>query len=316
MLRSRLSLVLALATAALAPSCGGSKPPAVAGAPKVDLDADPLALLPSAAIVVANVDAKALFGAPTIGPQIAELADKLVPLGADAGFEAKRDVDRIVVGSYAQGGNDVAAIVSGRFDEAKLAAATKSRSGAGITKATYAGMATYAVGQGAYVVLTGKTIVAGNPVAVHRVLDRIHDGKTGRAMPAWVVDTLQTPGAEIAAAGDFATQPLAAVAIGMVKLPWIAGVKEVRVLGDVKPPGMDVAATLTYGTGEQASAASDGVKSLGSMLNLLGPLIGGMSVHDLAVETKGSDMQCKFAVDDRTLEKLLSMAPRAIPGAK
>jgi hypothetical protein len=305
--------VLALAFVA---SCGGAKPPVIAAPPKVDLDADPLALLPSAAIVVVNVDAKGLFGAESIGPQIAELADKLVPLGSDAGFDAKRDVDRIVVGSYAMGGNDVAAIVSGRFDEAKIAAATKTKSGAAITKAMVDGMATYAVGQGVYVVLTGKTLVAGNPETVHRVLDRIHDGKTGRAMPSWVVDTLQTPGAEIAAAGDFATQPLAAVAIGMVKLPWIAGVKEVRALGDVKPDGLDVAATLTYGTGDQASAAADGVKSLGTMLNLLGPLIGGISVHDLAVEAKGSDMQCKLTVDDKTLQKLLSMAPHVIPGAK
>ncbi len=100
----------------------------------------------------------------------------------------------------------------------------------------------------------------------------------------------------------------------MVKLPWIAGTKEVRVLADVKPPGMEVAATLTYGSGEQASAAADGVKGLGTMLNLLGPLIGGMSVHDLAVETKGADMHCKFAVDEKTLQKLLSMAPHAVPG--
>jgi hypothetical protein len=50
------------------------------------------------------------------------------------------------------------------------------------------------------------------------------------------------------------------------------------------------------------------------MLNLLGPLVGGLSVHDLAVEPKGDDVKSTFAVDDRTLEKLLSMAPRALPG--
>jgi len=303
-----------LVALALVASCGGAKPAAVAAPPKVDLDADPLALLPPSAIVVANVDAKALFGAEAIGPQIVELADKLVPLGADSGFDAKRDVDRILVASYTRDGKDVAAVVSGRFDEAKLAAATKAKNGAPITKASYAGMDTYGVGQGIYAVLTGKTVVAGNPEAVHRVLDLVHDGKTGRTMPAWVADTLKTPGAEIAAAGDFSGQPLTAVAIGMVKLPWIAGTKEVRLLADVKPPGLDVTATLTYPTGEQASAAADGVKGLGTMLNLLGPLIGGMSVHDLAVEAKGADMQCKFAVDEKTLQKLLSMAPHAVPG--
>jgi hypothetical protein len=295
-------------------SCGGSKVVAAPAAPKIDLDADPLALLPSAAIVVANVDAKAVFASASIGGPIAAMADKLVPLGDDAGFQAKRDVDRIVIGSYAQTGNDVAAIVSGRFDEAKIAAATKSRSGAAITKTAYDGMDTYAVGQGVYTVLTGKTLVAGSVAGVHRVLDRIHDGHVVRAMPSWVVDTLQTPGASIAAAGDFASQPLAAVAVGMVKLPWIAGIKEVRVLGDLKAPGMNVAATLTYGTAEQASSGADGVKSLDTMINLLGSLIGGMKVQDLAVDVKGADLQCKFALDDPTLQKLLAMAPHVIPG--
>ena len=90
------------------------------------------------------------------------------------GADRLQEVSTRVVGP--QGGNDVAAIVSGRFDESKLAAATKTNRGAAITKTMYAGTATYAVGQGVYVVLTGKTIVAGNPETVHRVLDRIHDG--------------------------------------------------------------------------------------------------------------------------------------------
>jgi hypothetical protein len=311
MLRGTLLVALAFVV-----SCGGSKVVAAPAAPKVDLDADPLALLPWAAIVVANVDAKAVFASTSIGPQVVALVDKLVPLGDDVGFQAKRDVDRVLVGSYTQTGNDVAAIVTGRFDEAKLAAATKSKTGAAITKATYDGMDTYAVGQGVYTVLTGKTIVAGSPSGVHRVLDRIRDGNVVRAMPSWVIDTLQAPGAEVAAAGDFASQPLAAVSVGMLKLPWIAGIKEVRVLGDLKAPGMNVAATLTYGTPTQASAGADGVKSLDTMINLLGPLIGGMKVQDLAVETKGADLQCKFALDDQTLQKLLAMAPHVIPGAR
>jgi hypothetical protein len=309
MLRWLAALALALPLA-----CGSAKPPAAAGAPKVDVDADPLALLPPSAVVVANVDAKALFEAPTIGPPIVALADKLVPLGADAGFDAKRDVDRILVGSYSESGRDVAAIVTGRFDVAKLASATKSKGGAPLTRATYAGIDTCSVGQGVYAVLTSKTVVAGDPDAVHKVLDRIHEGALARALPAWVLETVQTPGAEIAAAGDFESKPLAAVSVGMVKLPWLAGVTQVRALADVKPPGLSVTATLTYPTGEQASAAADGVRSLGTMLNLLGPLVGGLSVHDLAVEPKGDDVKSTFAVDDRTLEKLLSMAPRALPG--
>ena len=300
---------------ACAGACGGkgARPPEAA---KADLDADPLALLPPAAVVVASVDARALFDAPGLGAKLAALADGLLPLGPDAGFEARRDVDRIVVGSYAQAGVDFAAIVSGRFDTGKLAAAATSRSGAPILRTMYAGVATYAVGQGVYAVLTGKTVVAGTSEGVRRVLDRVHDGKPGRALPAWVLETLQTPGAEVAVAADLASQPLPAIAIGALRLPWTEGIRQVRALGDLQKPGMNVAATLTYGTEAQASAAADGAQTLGTLLKLLGPLLGGVSVRDLEVQARGADVQCKLAVDEPTLAHLLALAPRALPEAR
>jgi len=293
-------------------ACGG-KGANAGGENKLDLDSDPLALLPGSAVIVANVDARSLWDSTTVGPQLGAIADRLMPLGDDVGFEAKRDVDRVVLASYATGGIDVAAIVSGRFDEAKLEGTTKTKSGGAVTKTMYAGRATYAAGGAVWAVLTAKTVVASTSEAVRRVLDKVQTGKIERAEPPWVIETLQTPGAELAVAGDFASQPLVAASIGAVNLPWLEGLHVARVIGNFQKPGMNVAATLTYGDAQQASSAADGVRTVTGWIKLLGPFLGGVSLQNLDVQTAGTDMQCKFAVDDQTLSSILGLAPRFLP---
>jgi hypothetical protein len=307
--------ILILLAGCLLFACGG-KGANAGGESKVDLDSDPLALLPGSAVIVANIDARSLWDSTTVGPQLAAIADRLVPLGDDAGFEAKRDVDRVVLASYATGGIDVAAIVSGRFDEAKIDAATKTNGGAPVTTTMYAGRATHAAGGGVWCVLTDKTLVAGTSDAVRRVLDKVQTGKIERDEPPWVIETLQTPGAEIAVTGDFASQPLVAASIDALQLPWLEGLHVARVIGNFQKPGMNVAATLSYGDAQQASSAADGVRTVTGWIKLLGPFLGGVSLQNLDVQTAGTDMQCKFAVDDQTLSSLLGLAPRFLPAAQ
>jgi hypothetical protein len=292
-------------------ACGGK----VAATPveaKLDLDSDPLALLPSSAVVVANLDAKAMFASASVGSQLAALADSLLPLGAEAGFDAKRDVDRVVLGGYTSTGADTVAIVSGRFDVGKIAATTQSRSGAAIVHAMYAGRDTYAAGPAMYSVLTEKTVVAGTGDGVRRTLERIQDKKIERAMPAWVEETLATPGAEMALAADFTSQPVTVAAIGSVPLPWLTGLHVAKIIGNFEKPGMNVAATLSYGEPSQADSAADGVRSADVWLKLLGGFLGGLSVQDLDVKTDGKDLKCKFGVDDQTLARLLAFVPRLL----
>ena len=81
---------------------------------------DALALLPGNAIAAGTVDARAFFGSQTFGADLAKLVEKYVPIGAEAGFQASRDVDRVTFASYSYQGIDVAAIVIGRFDSAKI----------------------------------------------------------------------------------------------------------------------------------------------------------------------------------------------------
>jgi hypothetical protein len=309
-----LPFSLPLALVLVFGACGG-KGASSGGSSREDLDGDPLALLPASPVFAGNVDARSLYADATVSAQLAALTDKLVPLGDDAGFQPSRDVDRVVFAGYAStvAPGDVAAIVRGRFDPAKIAAATKAKNGAPIVRGAYANQTTYAVAGVTYAVLTPKTVVAGTGDGPRRVLDRIKAGSFERALQPWVVDTLQTTGAEVAVAADFATQPIASAAIGSLKLPWLQGMRTARVIGNFQAPGMNVAATLSYGVPQQAEAAADGVRFVDGWLKLLGPLLGGVRLQNLQVGTDQSDMRCKFAVDGQTLGSLLVLAPRLLP---
>src|SRR5215472_63651 len=133
--------------------CGGSKDSVTAKDPSgltpEQIDADPLALLPGSAVVLAVVDARAFYKSSSVGPQVALVAEKLVPIGDEAGFSPSRDVDRVTLAAYALSGADVAAVVGGRFDGAKIDLAaqnhTPTKGGGTIVASQYAGRTLYTV---------------------------------------------------------------------------------------------------------------------------------------------------------------------------
>jgi len=43
------------------------------------------------------------------------------------------------------------------------------------------------------------------------------------------------------------------------------------------------------------------------------PILGGAGIRNLQVGADGSDVQCKFAVDDQSLRTLLALLPRFLP---
>jgi hypothetical protein len=299
-------------------ACGGKGANAGGGA-RGDLDGDPLALLPGSAVVVANLDARAIFDNGTVGAPVAAIAARFVPLGDDAGFQASRDVDRITLGSYATGAVDVAAVLRGRFDPEKIAAATKATDGADIVRGVYGGRTTYTVSSGAgtvttvaYCVLSAKTVVAGTGDGLRRLLEHVQSGTLERSMAPWAAQTLDTPGADVAVAADFSGQPVAAAAIGSVRLPWLNGLRVARVIGNFEPPGLNVAATLTYTEAGQAQSAVAGVRSVDSWLKVLGPLFGGVRLQNLQVAADGANVESKFALDDQALRVALAFAPRLL----
>jgi hypothetical protein len=301
-------------------ACG--KGPNTGGETRGDLDGDPLALLPGSAVVLANLDARAIFDNGTVGAPVSAIVERFMPLGDDAGFQAPRDVDRIALASYATGSVDVAAVLRGRFDTAKIAAATKTTHGADIVRGLYGGRTTYTVtstvGASAtratvmFCVLSAKTVVAGTGDGVRRLLERLQNGTFDRSMPPWASQTLDTPGAEVAVAADFAAQPVAAAAIGSVRLPWLNGLRVARVLGNFQAPGMNVAATLTYADEAQAQTAAEGVRSMDGWLKMLAPVLGGVGLQNLEVTADAANLQCKFALDDQALRAALAFAPRLL----
>ena len=86
-----------------------------------------------------------------------------------------------------------------------------------------------------------------------------------------------------------------------------------RIVGNFAPPGVNVAATLTYVGQDQAQAAADGVRSVDVWLNMLGPLLGGVRLQNFEVTAEALDLRCKFALDDQALRSMLALAPRFLP---
>jgi hypothetical protein len=236
-----------------------------------------------------------------------------IPLPESAGLIPARDIDRVVVASYPASSPEVAVILSGRFEPAKIQGTTQTRSGTPIVSGTFAGFTTETVGQATLAVLTPKTVVAGTLSGVQAVLDRVRQGQLTRAVPQPVLDTLQTPGAQAALYADFSSQPVAIGSIGMVNLGWLRGLKLVRALADFNPPGLNVAATTTFADPAGAGAAVSGINALNSMLTVLSPAIGGARIQNLQVQAVGSDVTSKFAVDGASLTTLLAMLTRFIP---
>ena len=117
--RSAVLLAVAILSLALCAACGG-KGAASGNDARAAADADPLALLPGSAIVLATLDVHAMYASPSVGATVASLVDSVLPLGPDAGLDPSRDVDRLVLGGYAGNQADVAVVLSGRFDVDKI----------------------------------------------------------------------------------------------------------------------------------------------------------------------------------------------------
>ncbi len=278
------------------------------------IDADPLALLPGDALGLASVDARAFYGSKSLGPQIAQLGEKFIPLGDEAGFSAARDVDRVSVATYSTQGADACAVVSGKFDQEKIALVAKNhtptKTGGLLVESTYGGRTLYTVNNVGFTVLTAHTALAGTEAGIRRALDRIKDGRATRSITPWMLETIETKGAATAVAMDFVSQPAAQAALGSVPLPWLKGLRAARILGNFEEPGMHVAGSFTFGQADQAQAGADGLKDVinkASVLALIGIV---PKLQSLDIQVAQSNVECKFAVDDQAMRALLTNIPK------
>lgn len=310
---------------ALSVACGGKNEITEAKGPHAmsqeDIDKDPVVLLPSGALGVVTVDARAAFDDKTIGPPIGDLLKKLMPVGEEAGLSASRDVDRVTVASYALQGLDVAVVLSGRFDPEKIAHAAKNHSttatGGAIVESTYAEHVLYTIGNAGLTVLSKQTVLAGTEGAIRRGLERLKDGKLARDQQPWVYETIDAvgsgaanKGAVFAIAVDMSSQNLASLAVGGLSIPFAEGLKSARVLGRLSPPSVKVAGTAAWNDEAHARAGAEGLAQMGKMVTALAATGVVPKVDALKIEPKGPEVAVSFSVDEKSLADLLVRLPQ------
>jgi hypothetical protein len=313
----RARVLLLLLFVALFLGCGGKKDGD--GAKNADKEPsmdDALALLPGNAIAVGTVDARAFFGSKTFGAELAKVVEKYVPIGKEANFDAARDVDRVTWASYSYQGIDVAAIVIGRFDEAKIkqvaASQTPTKMGAPLVVSQYAGRDVYTVSNVGFTVLSKERVVVGTESGIRRVLERIKDKRVKRDILPWMIATVETPGASAAVAGDFASNPAPQEVLRQIPTPLAQKIKALRVLMNFKETGVEVAASGTYPDDASAQDAKKGVEQAASLAKWLA--LFGVTLKNVSIAVEKTDVQVKLEVDDQSLKTLLASLPQYLGG--
>ncbi|MDB4935615.1 MAG: hypothetical protein JWP87_2587 [Labilithrix sp.] len=289
------------------PSKEATEAKSPAGEPGMD---DALSLLPGNAIAAGTVDARAFFSSQTFGADLAKIVEKYVPIGAEAGFQASRDVDRVTFASYSYQGIDVAAIVIGRFDSAKIkqvaAAQTPTKNGGTLVASQYAGRDVYTVNNIGFTLLSDTRAIVGTEQGIRRVLERINDKRVKRDIAAWMITTIEAPGAAFAVAGDFASQPIPAEATRQIPGPLVVNLKAMRAFATFKD-GVQIAGSITYADATSAESASGAIKQAMGYAKLLAAL--GIKLQNVDVKVEKSDVQVSLAVDDQSLRALLAYVP-------
>jgi hypothetical protein len=292
-------------------ACGGKKEDAKAVEKKPSFD-DAFALLPSNPILLGTVDARAFFASQTFGAQLTQNVEKLVPIGQEAGFSAARDVDRVTFASYSYQGLDVAAIVVGRFDAAKIKASaangTATRNGVPLVVSQYAERDIYTVNNAGFTVLSERVAVAGSESGIRRVLDRIKDNRVKRDIPQWMLTHVESPGASAAVVADLATQPVPPDVLRQVPLPFVQNLKAVRALVNFKDTGLQIAGSMTYPDDAAAQSAQASVKDAMNLSRWLALI--GVKIQNPTVTVEKTDVQVTLAVDDQSLRTLLATVPQ------
>lgn len=291
-----------------------------------DVDRAPLDLLPTGALVLGTLDAAALFRSSAAG-DVGRIINNVVPVGREANFDAQRDVQRVYGAVYAMQGADFVAVVQGTFDllalENAAAARAQTPSGAPLVVTQYGDKRLYTVANVGFVPLTNHTILSGNETGMRRALDQLRY-RQGSGIPDWMRELLEqvvapppapgtapAPGAKPAFAmvGDVAGQGVIAAAGD--RLPFLAGLGMMRVLGNFEPPGMNVVGSLTYADEETAKVGSErlsDVQKLAYLASLMSTWGFGGRMPDMEVQRQGTNVS--FATELDT--SLMSIMLRAI----
>ncbi len=288
------------------------------------IDENPLALLPRGIVVFQSLDAAALF-ATELGTDVAKVVSAVLPLGPESNFVPQRDVRRVVGGVYAMQGVDFCAVVQGTFDVAAISRAADARlaapGGVPLVRTRYGDYDLYTVGNVGFVMLTPQAILSGNEIGMRRAVDRLRYSSLERVIPDWMVTLADTKDANLVMCGDFGAESVMATTDGMpravprplagspaapvlqaaaAQFPFLSDLRAMRVLGNFKPPGLNLAGSLTYGTNEKAQAGANGLRGVAQMAQwagLISSLGFGRTLPPIQVAVSGLDVGFVQPVD-------------------
>jgi len=277
----------------------------------VQIDSDPLALLPSGAITVGVLDMEALF-ASQFGDKLLAVTKRRAPVPEAAGYDPKRDLKKAYFGTYSMQGADVAGVAIGQFDPQKIEAAAdgvqKTPLGVPVTKTTYAGRALYTADSVGFTILTTRTALFGNQTGIRRALDRIKEGTATRELAPWASKVLAQSGVPFAFGSNLKENPVPNALRS--KLPFLDGVETLSVVGNFAAPGVNLAGTLVYPDEATAKTGAGKVAETRSMLDTYTPFLALLGipqpVRKLEADAVGREGHFVAGIDAVAFSALLS----------
>jgi hypothetical protein len=280
----------------------------------IDIDKQPLALLPGGVVGIASLDTSQLF-ASAFGNRVLTLLNQHLPVPAGADFQPQRDLVHLYLGLYSMQGADLSGVAIGKFNKAKIEAAVngvdKTPQGVPIAKRQYAGRTLYTASGAGFCLLTENTALFGNDTGIRRALDRIREGRVKRQTLPWMDKLLNSETAPIVAGADLRAQAIPEAASN--NLAFLNGLETMAFVGNFADPGINLAGTLVYGDEASAKQGADNVQSLAQKLGTYGTLLALMGipqpVRQLQAEAKGKQAAFVMGLDGAAVGTLLDKLP-------
>lgn len=260
---TRALTILGFVLLSLSPGCAGTEEKIVDAsvgrrASELQIDREAWGLFPAGALLWAELDARALIETE-FGAALLERGAGRLPLSRGGSIDLRKDVETVRIALYASARGDVATVMTGRFDPKALSEAVRSdpltSSGEPIVVTKFAGSEVIQSGAWSLSFLTHRTLAFGTEIGVRRILERVEEGRVRRALPSWFEKMLATQGSSLFLGVDLDAQPVPATI--RTELDFLNGLRGARVLGNFRPPGLNLAGTLTYDTSERAAVAHE-----------------------------------------------------------
>lgn len=314
--------------------CGGKPPgdPTTAGdgAVPIDVDGDPLLLLPSGAFAAGEIDVRAWFAAGRSGARMVTIADGYNPFADAFGVVASRDIEKITFVAFAGASLEVLGVARGAFDAAKFREAAEKKllvaDGSPVIVSSYRNVELYTVANIGFTVLSPKTMLVGTEGGIRRALDRVHDGLPA-GKPALTLDgellAAVQDGSPLAVAYVAAPGSPAALAVGALPRPAVGGLVIDKLVGGRLKAGFAgertrVQALLATNSPEDATEVREELQRLARMYAIASLVTALPRLAESRIE-KGENtdaspggaslVRVDLSVDDGPLSRALGAVP-------